>query len=273
MSLDQLPPPAWRAEGDGVRHLSNAVFANPVGFRPLVLDLYASAERCPVIVYVHGGGWFRGSRLRLPETVSREDFHGRILARGWAVAEVDYRLSSEASWPAPQDDVLEALHWLRFWADDLGLDPTRLALLGESAGGHLALMAAISEPAAVSAVIDWYGQSDLADTVRTRGLENPVVTMLGGPGDDLPERVAAASPLERATAQCPPVIAIHGTDDTAVPYAQSVAFTARLTELGVRNSLVTVEGAGHIFRGATDIAGIVDAGLDFVAEVWRAPRG
>jgi acetyl esterase/lipase len=277
MSLDELAPPPAVPYAPGVRHVANAIFSEPLGYRPLMLDLYLpeTAGPVPLVVYVHGGAWCSGTRLQLPPTMSRADFHDRILGRGWAVAEVDYRLNAEACWPVPRDDVLAALRWLGFWAADLGLDPSSFALLGESSGAHLALMAALLEPSVVAAVIDWYGPADLAEVVLSRsGLPSlePIVTMLGGPGDDLLDRAAAASPLHQLSAACPPVLCVHGTEDVVAPYEHSVALTNRLTGLGVYNALVPVPGAGHIFAGAQDMAAIVDVGLDFLAKVWPASR-
>jgi acetyl esterase/lipase len=265
---DWAPPPIVR-DSNGLGHLSNATFAAVHGFRPLMLDVHLPEGRgpYPVVVYVHGGAWFSGSRLGLPPTVDRADFHARVLGRGYAIAEVDYRLSAEAGYPAPLDDVLEALQWLCFWSPKLGLDPARLALLGESAGAHLALMAALAEPTMVAAVIDWYGPTDLVKAIETASVElseNPAVQMLGGPGPDLLQRAATASPLFHVHADAPPVLCIHGTADHEVPYADSVNLVAALTQLGVRSELLPVEGAGHVFEGCTDIGSLIDAGLDFL---------
>jgi acetyl esterase/lipase len=270
MNVEDWEPPGIVRDQQGVGHVSNATFAAVHGFRPLMLDLHLPVGRgpYPVVVYVHGGAWFSGSRLGLPPTVDRSDFHARTLGRGFAIAEVDYRLSAEAAYPAPLDDVLEALQWLSFWSPKLGLDPARLALLGESAGAHLALMAALTEPTLVEAVIDWYGPTDLVRAIETSPVElseDPAVQLLGGVGPDLLERAAVASPLRHLHADCPPVICIHGTVDRDVPYSESVNLTAALTRLGVRNELLPVEGADHVFVGCSDIGSLIDAGLDFLA--------
>ncbi|MDX6202198.1 MAG: hypothetical protein QOE24_1228 [Frankiales bacterium] len=270
MNVEDWEPPAVVRDQHGVGHVNNATFSAVHGFRPLMLDLHLPVGRgpYPVLVYVHGGAWFSGSRLGLPPTVDRVDFHSRVLARGYAIAEVDYRLSAEAAYPAPLDDLLEALQWLSFWSPKLGLDPARLALLGESAGAHLALMAAFTEPTLVAAVIDWYGPVDLVRAIETSPVElaeDPAVQLLGGVGPDLLERAATASPLGHVHADCPPVICIHGTADLAVPYADSVSLTAALGRLGVRSELLPVAGAGHIFEGCSDLGALIEAGLDFLA--------
>lgn len=269
MDVESWEPPAVIRDAAGVGYVLNATFAGLHGFRPLMLDLHLPVGRgpWPVIVYLHGGAWCSGSRLGLPPTVDRADFHARLLGRDYAIAEVDYRLSAEAAYPAPLDDVLDALRWLSFWSPKLGIDAERMSLLGESAGAHLALMAALAEPTMIDAVIDWYGPTDLVLAVQSSPVElpdDPVVQMLGGVGPDLIERARLASPLHQLHAECPPVIALHGTKDEAVPYGDSVALTDALTRLGVHNQLLPVEGAGHVFAGCSEVGELIEAGLAFL---------
>jgi acetyl esterase/lipase len=113
-----------------------------LGYRPLELDLYVpQGSEVPVVVYVHGGGWQRGSR-RDPPPLLAADFYDQIAAQGLAVAAVDYRLSGEARFPAPLEDVRTAVAWVRDNADAYGLDAGRVFLWGDSAGGHFAPRAA-----------------------------------------------------------------------------------------------------------------------------------
>src|SRR5258707_11081691 len=119
---------------------ANCVVSTPLGYRPLHLDLHVPPGDgpFPVLLWIHGGGWMTGSRVW---TVDQQ-FHERMVARGYAVADVDYRLALEATYPAQQADITAAVRWLRHHAVSLRIEPGRFALLGESAGGQLAAIAA-----------------------------------------------------------------------------------------------------------------------------------
>lgn len=136
-------PPAARCE-PGVRVLRGVPFADLEGSRPLELDLWLPENTgqgaVPLVLFVHGGAWRRGRRDDLG-ILTRHWVPGpfaRIAAAGMAVACVDYRLSGEAHFPAPLEDLRAALRWLRLRSPELGLDTDRTVLWGESAGGHLA---------------------------------------------------------------------------------------------------------------------------------------
>src|SRR3954463_14092261 len=106
---------------------------------PLLLDLHLPARPvavAPVVVWLHGGGWRKGDRSFAP------DLDRYFAARGYAMANVEYRLSGEALFPAQLEDVRAAVRWLREAAGDLGVDASAIALWGSSAGGHLAALAA-----------------------------------------------------------------------------------------------------------------------------------
>ena len=119
----------------GSRRVPDIRYGDVPGYRPLELDLYlpGTGEPAPVIVHVHGGGWRRGSR-REPLRALGEDFYDTLAAQGFAVAAVDYRLSAEARFPAPLEDVTGAVGWVRDNAARYGLDDGRVFLWGDSAG-------------------------------------------------------------------------------------------------------------------------------------------
>src|SRR3954454_20929950 len=172
-------PTCILASGVEVHH--GVEFAGVEGYRPLLLDLYLPAPATgsgAAIVYMHGGGWAVGTRRRfgrafIPWSPTPLD----LLARaGFVVATVDYRLSGEAHFPAQLHDVKAAVRWVRGNARTLGVDTTRVVAWGESAGGHLAILAGLTgndgalhgdvgefldQSSAVSAVIDWYGPMNL----------------------------------------------------------------------------------------------------------------
>ena len=154
----------------GVRRVANQTYHTPPTGHVL-LDLYlpekAPATPLPLVVWVHGGGWSKGSKENPPLAW--------LAAEGYAVASINYRLSWLARWPAQIDDVRAALRWLRANAAKHGLDPGRIAVAGGSAGGHLAATAGTQAPPAgepvssrVGAVIDLYGPADLPSMPANR---------------------------------------------------------------------------------------------------------
>ncbi|GAA1371010.1 alpha/beta hydrolase [Catellatospora chokoriensis] len=241
------------------------------GFRPLHLDLHVPAGDgpFPVLLWVHGGGWIEGSRVGLPPPVAPHRFHQRFLDRGWAVADVDYRLAMEAPYPAQLVDVQSAVRWLRLYAEQLKLDPSRFAALGESAGGHLAAMAGLTGTGetAIQAVVNWYGAvdffafGDADDPFTSRAL------LFGGPARDRREFVAFGNAISRVHTGAPPFLTIHGDADQIVSPAQGRAFTEALRAVGVRADLLLVPGADHCFEGYDDIGGLIERGIDFLDEV------
>ena len=155
-------------------------FATVEGFRPLLLDLYlpAASGPCPAIVYLHGGGWAVGTRRRFGRAFASWSPTplDRLAQAGFAVATLDYRLSGEARFPAQLHDVKAAIRWVRGNSSALGIDPARMITWGESAGGHLAMLAGLTgdrpdlegsigehlgQSSAVCGVIDWYGPMNL----------------------------------------------------------------------------------------------------------------
>jgi acetyl esterase/lipase len=246
------------------------------GFRPVHLDLHVppGPGHRPVIAWIHGGAFWEGSRLGLPVTLSDlrpPAFHDRLLARGYAVADLDYRLSGEAVFPAQIEDVAAALAWLAACAGGLGLDVERFATWGESAGAALAALAALDQDSGVriSAVVDWYGRSDFTDSRAAAMMPGgPIYQLLdGGRPEGLQARARAASPLHQVHAGAPPFLIMHGTADTEVPYFHSEKLAAALRAVGVRADLVPVEGASHVLQGVGDIGHLVEASLDFLDEV------
>jgi acetyl esterase/lipase len=276
--LAPLPPAAQR-EG-GVRVLRGVPYAELEGARPLELDLWlpeTTGRGVPLVLFVHGGAWRRGRRDDMG-LLTRDWSPGPfalIAAAGVAVACVDYRLSGEARFPAPLEDLRAALRWLGLRSSELGLDTGRTVVWGESAGGHLASLLALSptEPAPVAA-ISWYGPSDL--TVRRgpydpRSATTPEALLLGEAPATSAERTRAASPLAQAHPGAPPFLLVHGEDDTLVPCSHSRDLATRLNELGAPVQLRTVPGAEHGWYGLSGagVADIFDHSLRFVRLATR----
>src|SRR5580692_6078407 len=104
----------------------------------------------PVIIWLHGGGWRFGDRRLAP------DLTRHFASRGFAMVSIEYRLSGQAVFPAPLEDVKAAVRWVRSAAERYGFDADHIGLWGSSAGGHLAALAALCEPGAVQAVVNGY---------------------------------------------------------------------------------------------------------------------
>jgi acetyl esterase/lipase len=266
------------ASGVTVHH--GVEYASIEGYRPLLLDLYvpaAGAGSGAAIIYLHGGGWAVGTRCRFGRAfVGWSPTPLDLLARtGFVVATVDYRLSGEACFPAQLDDVHAAIGWLRERADDLGVDSARIMTWGESAGGHLDVLAGLTD-GAIRGVVDWYGPMNLLSigSQHAAGSEKRPddaasweSTMIGAPLQTDPDRTSAASPISYVHADAPPIQIHHGDADTQVPYAQSVEFVDAQKGVGGDVELITVEGSDHFWTGAPDLRAIFDASLAFAQRV------
>jgi acetyl esterase/lipase len=278
-------PPAARC-APGVRVLRGVPFAERAGSRPLELDLWlpenTEREALPLVLFVHGGAWLRGRRDDMGMRTRDWDPgpFARIAAAGVAVACADYRLSGEAHFPAPLDDLRAALRWLGLRAAELDLDVGRTVVWGESAGGHLASLLALTPhagPAPVAAVV-WYGPADLT-TARgpydPRSSTTPEALLLGGAPAASPERAREASPLAHAHPGAPPFLLVHGEEDTMVACSHSRDLATRLEELGAPAHLRTVPRADHGWYGlpAARVEEIFDQSLRFTRRCTRRAAG
>jgi acetyl esterase/lipase len=292
-----LPPPEAQEVTDGSKRYEGVTYAAPAGYRPLQLDVWvpASAAPPPLVVWIHGGAWLFGDRRYLPETLRPNQLFDELINAGLAVATIDYRHALEAQFPAQLHDVKAAVRYLRAYADVLGVDTSRIGVWGESAGGHLAALIALTaqrpelegtlgvlgESSAVDAVVDWYGVADLtlppAQTPPPENAAQPPSELLTAPHDLLvggqdQDAYAAASPISYVTPAAPPFLLVHGTADAVVQYLHSEVLAQALTEAGVPVRLVPVEGADHIFNGHDDIDGVVRLSVDFLAEALLPAR-
>ncbi|MGW1274237.1 alpha/beta hydrolase fold domain-containing protein [Streptomyces sp. NPDC002491] len=281
-------PPTPRQDGDRLVWADVIVGEIP-GFRPVALDLFRPrpADRdCPLVIWIHGGAFLEGTNKREARSLQSANIGERILAAGFALARVTYRLTGEALFPAQVHDLKAAVRWLRHHAAELGLDPARFGVWGESAGGHLAAMLALTggrpelrgavgildEADAVQAGVVWYGPSNLLSMqsqMPAVGLldhdapDSPESRLVGGPVQQHPEQARQASPVSYAVADAPPLLLVHGADDRVVPAGQSVELHERLLEAGAPVNLRIVPGADHGFVGA-DLGPLVDDALAFL---------
>jgi acetyl esterase/lipase len=285
-------PPAHPAPG-GVRLLPGVPYAAMPGIRPLELDLWLpdGDGPFPVVLFLHGGGWRAGSRHTVgPMYAGQEPTPFERLAQaGIAVAAADYRLSGEAIWPAQLHDAKAAVRWLRARADELGLDPARVAAWGESAGGHLASLLGLTAgdpalegdvgvtgpPSDVVAVAAWYAPGDLVGFVRDTGGDPDDATtrealLLGGTAVSRPDVASQASPLSHVSPAAPPFLLAHGLADGFVPCVQSERLYDALVEAGVEAELDLHPDADHMWRGSPAAAA---QALDRTVDVLRRRFG
>lgn len=263
-------------------------YAEVPGFRPLLMDVHVPVGApgpVPCVVWVHGGGWEFGDRRFTPDHWPAELLFESLVGAGLAVATVDYRLSGEARYPAALHDVKAAVRFLRSRAADLGIDPGRLGVSGESAGGHLAAMVALTggdpslegavgEPgpsSAVQAAAILYGVTDFSAEIASRSLppgqvpDEPEVRFLGATPEQAPGLAAAASPVSHATSSAPPVLLISGDCDAVVPLDQSERLRDALVAAGARDIVLeVVPGADHCFVGV-DPAPALRTVVEFLA--------
>lgn len=199
----------------------------------------------PAVIIVHGGGWEAGDKNTFVPPLFPPLIRG-----GFAWFSIDYRLSPEFQHPAAIDDLYAAIRWVKRNAGAYKVDPHRLALMGESAGGHLVALAGarFEEDTKVAAVVCFYGVTDIV--ARSRHLKGPgknISQLLGVTGMTPPElsRMREASGITYVKKKMPPFLFIHGTKDEAVPYAQSTSMCAKMKSQGAFCEVFTVPGAPH----------------------------
>ena len=244
--------PVSRAGETGRVTVEEDVVFGVGGGRDLKCDIYTPpgrTERAPAVLLLHGGGWRSGDRKQLPG-------YGILLGRdGYLCVCSEYRLVGEAAWPAQIHDVKAAVRWMRASSERLGLDPTKIAVQGNSAGAHLALVAAGTPNVSafegeggnegvashVEAAISIYGPTDFRESV----LSERVADLMGA--DRSAERLRAASPMTYVDDSFPPTLLIQGTDDKVVPPGHSIRMNDALRGEGVPVELHLYAGQPHAF--------------------------
>jgi len=214
----------------------------------LELELYGSPEgpERPLVVVIHGGSWNSGDYSQLPA------INHHLSGLGYAVAAITYRLAPEHTFPAPREDVNTAIAWLKRHASRFGIDPTRIALMGRSAGGQLALSAAYdAHDPSIKGVVSYYAPVDLpyAWTHPTNpwviDTHTSLSDYLGGTLDQVPERYAEASPIRAVDAETPPTLLIHGGRDELVFPIQTERLRQRLVTEGTPHLVIDLPWATH----------------------------
>jgi len=247
------------------------------------LDLYLPQGNgpFPLIVNIHGGGFMMGDKS---DPVGGD----QLLANGYAVASLNYRLSGEATFPAQIQDVKAAVRWLRAHAQEYHLDPQKFGVWGWSAGGNLAALLGTScevvalegaelgnadQSSCVQAVVDWFGPIDFLQMDQQfsgtscaqdhNNADSPESKLIGAPIQDKPEVAKAANPITYVSVKASPFFIQHGTADCNVPPQQGKLLSDALTPaIGADHvSLNFIQGAGHgtaQFFEAANIQMVVD---------------
>jgi acetyl esterase/lipase len=264
VALAVLPAAGASAKDYEVVTRPNLEFVEHDGTK-LAGDLYLpkGLDKAPVVIAVHGGGWQGGSRAGYK-------YWGPFLARnGYALFSVDYRLGKAGTYPGSAYDLKAAIQFVRAKATDLGLDPARIGLMGDSAGAHLAALVAIAPDqfaaeyrgapnaaaaADVKAVVGFYGVYDM--------LAQWQHDQIARPRDQIAEKYLGASPMQnrRVYFDSSPMsyatiernrarfLLIHGTaDDVVDPATQSQAFQNALNQAGIYVRRFVIPGSGHFW--------------------------
>jgi len=258
-ALGQIPTESWPLKPPVIPETVKVTADVRYGPNPQnVLDILepkaAARGLRPGAIVIHGGGWTGGSRAWVAELVCL-----RFIEKGFVVANVEYRVTREATAPAAVVDVLQAGRWFVENARRLGVDSRRIVVTGDSAGGHLALMVGLTPDSAgfgsavpVHVVVNFFGITDLSGQFEGPNRRSYTVQWVPQqPGrSELARRV---SPLTYVRKHLPPILTVHGTADPTVSYSQGLKLTEALNAAGARAALVTVTGGSHGFpRVQTD---------------------
>jgi len=230
-----------------------------VGDHSLKLDLHTpKTANAPLLVYVHGGAWRAGSKSDVPIA--------KLLDHGFAIASVDYRLSTQAVFPAQIHDIKAAIRFLRAKSELYHLNTSRIGIIGSSAGGHLAALVGVtnghgalegkvgeslSQSSDVQCIVSLYGASNL-QTILSQSTEfglkmrvPALQLLLGGQPTEKPDLARLASPVAHLDKHDPPLLLIHGDADPQMPPAQSQEFAKAYEAAKLPVQLILLPGSKH----------------------------
>jgi acetyl esterase len=238
------PPKGFLEEND-------VEYSRPNG-RPLTLDLRVPLRSSPsaAVIIVHGGGFARGTKRTYVTPL-----FDQLSAAGIGWFSIDYRLAPEFQLPQSTEDVANAIRWVRENAPKYHVDPEKIALAGESAGGFLVAYAGVKAkgPTRLRAVVDFYGPNDLVLQTEKRRADDPseapgLKEWLGFRSWKQPEvmeKLRVESPTSHIHKGMPPFLFIHGTGDEQVPYEQSPKMCELMKKAGVACEVITMERGRH----------------------------
>jgi acetyl esterase len=223
--------------------------------KALLLDAYVPADgrsRRPAVVMIHGGGWRAGDKASWAEEANR------FAERGWVAFSVNYRLDEPSAFPAEVDDVQSAVRWVRSHAGEYGVETSRVAAVGESAGGHLTAMLAtlgqgpLDDDARIRVGAAWSPPVDLTDLARSRG-DQWATRVIGCSLTTCEDRLNQASPVNHVDGSDAPLYLVNSTNEL-VPLPQVQVMADRLAAARVDHQLDVLEGTRHA--------------LDFRQDAW-----
>ena len=265
LSRDRGKRQQRRPKLEGFKVMQDISYAGTDNARQ-TLDLALPIKRTsdkplPVIAFIHGGGWRGGNKDGGLNRIS-----GFLKSGNYAGVSIGYRLSNEAKWPAQIHDCKAAIRWVKANAVKHGLDGSKIAVHGTSAGGHLVAMlgtsasvkamdgsigAYTSQSTKVACVVDYFGptnflrMNDFESRIDHDAKGSPEGLLIGGPVQDNKKKTLTADPISYVSKEDSPFLIMHGTKDMAVPYNQSVILHSALKKIGVPSALLTVTGGGH----------------------------
>jgi acetyl esterase/lipase len=241
-------PPSVEMPGE-VRVTRGVPFSKADGI-PLSLDVYQppSSGAYPVIMQIYGGSWQSGT------PTSQEWFSRYFAQRGYVVVAIDYRHAPEWKWPEQIVDVRTALYWIQNDSTKFDADPSRIVVLGRSAGAQLAMRLAYQEgPSAIRGVVNYYGPVDLADGWRHPPRPDPanvrgiLETFIGGTPAQKPEHYEHASPITWVSRASAPTLSLYGSRDQIVEARFGRMLDAALKKAGATSVLLELPWSEHSF--------------------------
>jgi acetyl esterase/lipase len=229
----------------------NVTYASPDG-DPLLLDAYIpNGGVHPAVIVIHGGGWAYGDKQELA-------FEGENLAAaGFGAFVVNYRLAPPngvVHAPVALHDVSTALDWIRANAATYRIDPDRIGVLGNSAGGNLAMMLGVGGANGldhVNAVVSYSGQSNLL-TLSTRHTTHAALNYIGCAETTCRAIWVANSPIDHCTKATAPMLLVNSTDEL-MPLDQATGMATRLQQVGVPHTLKVLKGKKHASEFANEV--------------------
>ena len=248
-----------------------------------LLDIYLPPNaqgKLPLVIFVHGGGWLSNDKYAdigyMKKTVAE------IVSSGFALASIDYRFSTQAVFPAQIQDCNRAVSFLYDNADTYGFDPQRFAVMGFSAGGHLAslmglsnndqvnafFMTGTSQSFTFKAVVDFYGPAELILFPGADDAKSPEGLLIGAAPLARPDLAKAASPVTYVDQDDPPFLIIHGEKDALVSPRHSQLLSAWLDAVDVSNELIIVKDAPH-FGEMFDVDAVRNKVVSFLKEALK----